>query len=170
MSTKEQIKRIVDLFKVEPNLKDKTDGMAEGLLLGGQLADESNERSKETENKLKQLQREYTENGNGSQTTAEISLARDGEQVLADRLKRDHDEVTAQLAQKVGTGTKAELEDLSGAVLAAIEGGEGTTFNLLSIPQNDSVTEEKLHPSIRSNLMAVLNAIKVEGQSWEVNQ
>lgn len=51
--------------------------------------------------------------------------------------------VTAQLAQKVGVGTKAELEDLSGTVLSAIEGGEGTSFNLLSIPQDKSVTPVK---------------------------
>ena len=50
---------------------------------------------------------------------------------------------TAQLAQKVGNGKKAELEDLSSTVLSAIEGGEGTSFNLLSIPQDRSVTPEK---------------------------
>jgi lysophospholipase L1-like esterase len=38
---------------------------------------------------------------------------------------------------------KLELEDLSPTTLAAIEGGEGTSFNLLSIPQNGSVTPEK---------------------------
>lgn len=99
MSAKDQIKQIVDFFKKEPQLKDKTDGMAEGLLLGAQLADDANELSKETDASFKALQREYTENGNGSQTTAEITVARDGELVLDDRLKRDFGNVNAQLAQ-----------------------------------------------------------------------
>lgn len=38
---------------------------------------------------------------------------------------------------------KRELEDLSPTVLSAIEGGEGTAFNLLSVPRNNSVSEEK---------------------------
>lgn len=58
-----------------------------------------------------------------------------------------NENVTAQLAQtavlKVGGGIKAELEDLSENVLSAIEGGEGTDFNLLSIPQDYSVTPTK---------------------------
>lgn len=99
MSAKDQIKQIVDYFKREPQLKDKTDGMAEGLLLGAQLADDANELSKETDASFKALQREYTENGNGSQTAAEITVARDGELVLDDRLKRDFGNVNAQLAQ-----------------------------------------------------------------------
>lgn len=101
MSAKDQIKQIVDYFKREPQLKDKTDGMAEGLLLGANLADDANELSKETDASLKALQREYTENGNGSQSTAEITVARDGELVLDDRLKRDFGNINAQLAQTI---------------------------------------------------------------------
>ena len=52
-------------------------------------------------------------------------------------------ELTAQLAQKVGSGKKAELEDLSPTVISAIEGGEGTSFDLLTIPQDGSVTPVK---------------------------
>lgn len=51
--------------------------------------------------------------------------------------------LSTQLTQKVGMGIKAELEDLSSNVIAAIEGGVGTSFNLLSIPQNNSVSEYK---------------------------
>lgn len=51
--------------------------------------------------------------------------------------------INQQLPQKVGLGKKAELEDLSAEVLSAIEGGEGTEFNLLSIPQDYSVTPIK---------------------------
>ena len=58
----------------------------------------------------------------------------------------------AQLAQKVGMGKKAELEDLSGNVLSAIEGGEGTSFNLLSIPQDRSTSLLKLTESAKKYL------------------
>jgi len=166
MSASEQIKRVVDLFKREPQLKDKTDGMAEGLLLGAQLADESNERSKDVDGKFKQLQREYTENGNGTQTTAEINIARDGESVLADRLKRDHDEVTAQLAQKANKeetrlkAQKIEPEDWSERALA-LATGQGT-INLLSIPQDGSVTTRTLSSEIASKLNSVYSPIKNE--------
>lgn len=99
MSAKDQIKQLVDYFKSEPRLEEKTDAMGDGLMLGANLADEANELSKETDASFKVLQREYTENGNGSQTTAEINVARDGELVLDDRLKRDFGNVNAQLAQ-----------------------------------------------------------------------
>lgn len=49
MSAKNLIESIVNAFRSEPMLKDKTNGMAEGLMLGATLADEANERSKETE-------------------------------------------------------------------------------------------------------------------------
>ena len=52
-------------------------------------------------------------------------------------------DIDAQLAQKVGGGKLANLDDLDGDVLGAIEGGEGTSFNLLSIPKDRSVTERK---------------------------
>lgn len=98
MSAKEQVKKVVDYFLKEPRLEEKTEAMGEGLMLGANLADEANEISKEVNQSFKQLQREYTENGNGAQTTAEINIARDGEQVLGDRLNRDFGNVNAQLA------------------------------------------------------------------------
>lgn len=116
MSAKDQIKQIVDYFKREPQLKDKTDGMAEGLLLGAQLADDANELSKGTDASLKALQREYTENGNGAQTTAEITVARDGELVLDDRLKRDFGNVNAQLAQKASKDVVIYVSDYKNAL------------------------------------------------------
>ena len=73
----------------------------------------------------------------------ELIEARKGEDKLSTRLDKEYNEVTAQLAQKIGDGKKAELEDLSPTVLSAIEGGEGTSFNLLSIPQDSSVTPKK---------------------------
>lgn len=123
MSAKDQIKQIVDYFKREPQLKDKTDGMAEGLLLGANLADDANELSKETDASLKALQREYTENGNGSQTTAEITVARDGELVLDDRLKRDFGNVNAQLAQI--ENEKASINYVDAILMDIAKGGPG---------------------------------------------
>ena len=73
----------------------------------------------------------------------EIIAARNGEADLKTRLDKEQQEVDAQLAQKVGNGKKAELEDLSATVLSAIEGGEDTSFNLLSIPQDKSVSVGK---------------------------
>lgn len=61
-------------------------------------------------------------------------------------------QVTAQLAQKVGLGKKADLEDLSETVLSAIEGGTGSSFNLLSIPQNDSVSKAKLDAELKNEI------------------
>lgn len=63
-------------------------------------------------------------------------------------LEEENESLSTQLAQKVGGGKKAELEDLSGEVLSAIEGGEGTSFELLSVPQDDSVTDDKLADGI----------------------
>ncbi len=99
MSAKDQIKQIVDYFKREPYIKDKTDGMAEGLMLGANLADEANELSKSVDGNFKILQQEYTENGNGSQSTAELIAARDGEEVINDRLNRDFGTIKFQLSQ-----------------------------------------------------------------------
>ena len=60
---------------------------------------------------------------------------------LKARLDKEYNEVTTQLAQTSYEATrKRKLEDLEPEVLSAIEGGDGTTFNLLSIPQDDSGT------------------------------
>ena len=67
--------------------------------------------------------------------------------------------IDAQLAQKVGLGKKAELEDLSADVLSAIEGGEGTEFNLLSIPQDKSVKTEKT-TFMKTNKVATFDMIR----------
>ena len=130
MSAKDQIKQIVDYFKKEPQLKDKTDGMAEGLLLGASLADESNERSKSVDDAFKRLQQEYTENGNGSQTTAEINVARDGEQVLDDRLKRDFGNVNEQLAHT--ERTKADITYVDQSISRMSGGAIKGTYTTLA--------------------------------------
>ncbi|TLQ49273.1 hypothetical protein FEZ33_01165 [Ruoffia tabacinasalis] len=71
----------------------------------------------------------------------EIAGARGGFDTLGERLN----ETTAQLAQtKSEAERKRRLEDLDSEVLAAIEGGEETEFNLLTIPQDDSATMSKI--------------------------
>ena len=70
----------------------------------------------------------------------EIAGARGGFDTLGERLN----DTTTRLAQTHNEATrKRRLEDLSGEVLGAIEGGGGTEFNLLSIPQDGSVTLAK---------------------------
>lgn len=82
----------------------------------------------------------------------EVEDARGNESTLGNRL----DEVDSQLAQKAeqtevensllmkrDKAIKLNLEDLSEETLSAIEGGSGTSFNLLSIPQDYSVTHQK---------------------------
>lgn len=54
---------------------------------------------------------------------------------------------------------KLKLEDMSPEALAAIEGGEGTSFNLLSIPQDNSVTTKKMVPGLRKSLAFMTNLI-----------
>ena len=93
---------------------------------------------------------------------ADVTLAKDGLPTLDARIRRDVNnlenkkadktEVTAQLTKKVGGGKKAELEDLSANVLSAIQGGEGTSFNLLSIPQDDSVDKTKLKSDLKKDI------------------
>ena len=92
------------------------------------------------------IKKTYDDSSANGNANMEVEMARGTEPTLNDRLVKMDDkdaEITTQLAQKVGDGTKAELEDLSSNVLAAMEGGAGTSFNLLSIPQNNSVSEHK---------------------------
>lgn len=68
---------------------------------------------------------------------------------LTAQLQQTEQSLNAQLAQKANQdevrlkSVKNELEDMSPTVLAAINGGEDTTFNLLTIPQDRSVSPEK---------------------------
>ncbi len=67
--------------------------------------------------------------------------------------------LTAQLAEKVTydearlKATKLELEDMSATTLGAIAGTG--TFNLLSVPQDESVSVTKVNPTILSALSAI---------------
>lgn len=79
----------------------------------------------------------------------ELIAARNGKSNLKTRLDDEHAQVTAQLQQ---TANKDEvrfknvligLNDASGDLLSAIQGGEGTSFTLLSEPREESVTPTK---------------------------
>lgn len=104
MSAKDQIKQIVDYFKRELYLKDKTDGMAEGLLLGANLADEANERSKDAVETTLAVQEKYKEqiltqdlNPNKDPELVDI---RDGSLTAGERIRKFEQETNRQLAEK----------------------------------------------------------------------
>lgn len=60
-------------------------------------------------------------------------------------------ETTAKLAHKIGGGVKAEPEDLSATTLGLVT-GTGGPINLLSVPQDNSVTMAKLATDSLKNL------------------
>lgn len=103
MSAKDQIKRIVDAFKKEPYLKDKTNGMAEGLMLGASLADEANERSKDAKETTLAVQEKYKEqiltqdlNPNKDPELVDI---RDGSTTAGERIRKFEQETNRQLVK-----------------------------------------------------------------------
>lgn len=101
MSAKDQIKQIVDYFKREPQLKDKTDGMAEGLLLGANLADEANERSKEATTTTKAIQDKYKEQilaqDLNPNKDPELVDLRNGYDTAGERIKKSFYDIAVQL-------------------------------------------------------------------------
>ena len=124
MAIPEKVKKAADRVRAAIYGGEVQESIASGLEAAGEVADESNVRSKETdirqskvETDFTALQQEYTENGNGAQTSAEITLARDGEAVLADRLTRDFGKLREQIEQSSqefsGKITKNELDLLS---------------------------------------------------------
>ncbi|HHX36388.1 MAG TPA: hypothetical protein GX717_00230, partial [Clostridiaceae bacterium] len=83
------------------------------------------------------------------------------------------DDLTSGKADKVEVrmkDVKLELEDMSPTTLAAIEGGEETSFDLLSIPQDMSVNRNKLDLELGKSLISSLNNevpdAELEGDSW----
>lgn len=99
MSAKDQIKQLVDYFKREPNLKDKTDAMGEGLMLGASLADDANELSKDVQAQVDQLVVE----GDSSVEAAQARVDASGKSytTLKKRLDEKEQETTAQFQQNV---------------------------------------------------------------------
>lgn len=103
MSAKDQIKQIVDFFTKENYLKDKTNGMAEGLMLSASLADESNERSKEAAETTLAVQEKYREqilaqdlNPNKDPELVDI---RDGSETAGERIRKLEQDTNRQLQQ-----------------------------------------------------------------------
>lgn len=101
-----------------------------------------------------------------------------------DNKKSDTAYVDGKLSQKANQSDvrlktkKIELEDASPTLLAAVEGGEGTSFNLLSIPQDESVTPQKTNfvsrsknlfnkdTAIQGRLDTVTGAINTSDTGW----
>lgn len=100
------------------------------------------------EGKQTQLEADYQAAAGALTEDSEVILARKGEPTL----RAFNDKVVAQLADKVGGGKRATLNDLSPEVLGAIEAGEGAVFELLSEPAPNSVTFEKLNYEVSSFL------------------
>lgn len=79
----------------------------------------------------------------------EVAQARGAHPNLKSRLDEadnKQQKTSEQLVQKVGLGKKAEMEDLSDTVISAMTGG--ATVNMLSIPQDRSVTPIKRADSV----------------------
>ena len=89
MSAKDQITQLVDRFKKESYLKDKTNAMGDGLLLGAQLADDANETSKKAEYRAALIEKRYKdfvlENDLNPGKDPEVTGARGGFDTLEDR-------------------------------------------------------------------------------------
>lgn len=109
MSAKDQVLQLVNYFKKETQLKDKTNAMGDGLLLSANLADEANERSKSTDAQFDFVQREMSNKDVVS--SAEILAATVGSDgtvhpTLKKRLDDEQEKTTAQFAQ---TGKESKL-------------------------------------------------------------
>ena len=95
------------------------------------------------------FERTWLENIKEGNANMEVSLARGGYPNLKSRLDNTDNkqqQTAEQLVQKVGLGKKAEMEDLSDTVISAMTGG--ATVNMLSIPQDRSVTPIKKADSV----------------------
>ncbi len=102
-----------------------------------------------TRDELERIVREQTAGGD---IIPEVVQARGSESTLGNRLnsisqdlaqKADEYEVRSDLNKKRDKAIPISLNDVNEDLLAAIQGGEETTFNLLSIPRDNSVTPEK---------------------------
>lgn len=170
MSAKDQIKQIVDFFKRENYLRDKTDGMAEGLLLGASLADEANELSKDVQAQVDQLVIE----GDSSVEAAQARVDADGKSyvTLKKRLDEKEQEVTAQLAQMVinvkkfgavGNGVNDDSQAIRSAMQVLRERKGGVLYFPIGtylVSGNDT-----LAPNPQVNFYLNFSNLKIEGES-----
>lgn len=79
-------------------------------------------------------------------SNAEVVQARGGERTLNDRLNKMTNstlELEKEIEKKRDKSVLIGLNDLDGETISAIEGGEQTEFNLLSIPKDQSVSPNK---------------------------
>lgn len=152
MSAKDQIKQLVDYFKREPYLKDKTDAMGEGLMLGASLADEANELSKDVQAQVDQLVVE----GDSSVEAAQARVDASGKAytTLKKRLDENEQETTAQIQQKVTKVSYYADKALMNGRIDSLTDGFKETFDTYA----DLVTK---YPTKTSG-----NFVVKEDQNW----
>lgn len=116
------------------------------------------------------FERTWVESIKEGNTNMEVAQARGTHPNLKSRLDEadnKQQQTSEQLVQKVGLGKKAEMEDLSDTVISAITGG--ATVNMLSIPQDRSVTPIKRADSVIPVVKDLNNYIDVaSGTSFYV--
>lgn len=134
MSAKDQIKQLVDYFKREPYLKDKTDAMGDGLMLGASLADEANERSKAAEDTTKRTEEKYKEQilaqDLNQNKDPELVDLRNGNATAGERIAKFEQETTAQF-QHIDPVVSYTSKRLNGAISVSEFGaiGNANFFN-----------------------------------------
>lgn len=103
MAVSEEVKKIVEEFIQEPRLKEKTEKMGEGLLLGASLADEANEKSNETTSIALSIQEKYKEqilvHDLDPNKDPELVELRDGYDTASERIDYFEQKTTEQLMQ-----------------------------------------------------------------------
>lgn len=143
MSAKDQVIQLVDYFKKERYLKDKTDAMGDGLMLGANLADEANERSKDATETTLAVQEKYKEQilaqDLNPNKDPELVDLRNGHQTAGERIELFESKTTDHLTHiSTDITNQTSLE-------AAIQTNDRLTLNIgkeividkdLSIPEN----------------------------------
>lgn len=125
MSVKTQVLELVNKFKKENYLKDKTDAMGDGLLLGANLADEANERSKDAVDTTLAVQEKYKEqilvHDLDPNKDPELVDLRNGKQTAGERITEFENETTESI-EKINLKTIVNLLDYEHLKIAVADG------------------------------------------------
>lgn len=167
MAMTPEVSDLVNKIKTEQSAKKMRGFIADGL-------QKTNEETTYTSRQLQNVIDETT--GKDFTSAPEIIAARKGKPNLNARLDSFEQSTTAQFQQKaeqrkleetnealkkkIGDGVKAEPEDLSATTLGLIKGG---TVELNTIPQNESVTEAKLAPPMKKDLLLMCENKVIDG-------